>query len=451
MLKSKQKIHFFRILWVVFIFLLILGQLQRIQVSARIAFYLHDVLILIWVLAAAAAAVFGFNKNSDLSKNRKKVLNLIKSKAQTNKWFLAFLVFGSFSLFVNQVSAGFSLKPWLYLARLIVYLLFALSLLLPKIKKQLIIPFKQKPIKLIPLSVITGGVLAAVIAWIQYWLMPDARHLAQFGWDVHYYRLMGFYLDPNFTGLILSISLVNLYRNRFTNPFKNKPDLNFDKHSLVKKILLVFAYLIMISAVLFTYSRSGYLAFLGSLSMITFFNWINNQRGKAVRLVLVGLVFLGCLPLLPRPGGEGVNLKRTSTVESRVSSSQSSLFGIKGFDWVWGQGIYNSSLNQPDEEGVKQERSKPVHAHFPDNILVFILSSTGLIGLALFIAAGIDWVKKLLKSDYYQLIILLAAMGHSLINLSLHEPFTLLWVLTSLSFSSSINKNLAKKITVLKD
>lgn len=420
--RPSSRFHFFRICWVIFLFLLLLGQLQRVQLTANIAFYLHELLIGFWL----AAVFLG-------QKRRLGFINIIKTRINQNRWLGWFFLWGTVSLISHQLFSSFQLRPWLYLLRLSVYLGFALSLQLQLIRKQFSIKLKNKQVKLLPISLAAAGVLAAIFAWFQYGLMPDARHLARLGWDVHYFRLMGFYLDPNFTGLILTIAGLNLFRYLPTHPFV----------SLKRKTKTVFyippaaklpIYGLLIAAVAFTYSRSSYLAFTASLAMIAIRFRVDQQRMKSGKLIIVGLLFLLSLPFLPKPGGEGVNLTRTSTIKSRVETNQTSLNQIRGGDWVWGQGLFAATIS--DEQN--PDSPTPVHAHFPDNIIVFLTANTGLIGLLFFSLAIINWSAALYRQDYYQLIILWSVVGHSLFNLSLHEPFVLLWLLISLNFASQI-------------
>lgn len=108
-------------------------------------------------------------------------------------------VFKSMALFIS--AAGFSLLVNLprfqlreiiiasfYLVRLITY--FGFYLVLYRFRKQ--VDFKR--------CLIVCGMLLAVFGLGQYLIMPDMTSLTVFGWDPHYYRLVGTFLDPGFTG-----------------------------------------------------------------------------------------------------------------------------------------------------------------------------------------------------------------------------------------------------------
>lgn len=382
-----KKINFFRILWPIILFLLLLGQLQRIQLEQNLAFYLHDIAILIWCV------LFIFTEFK---------LKNIKTIIKQNKYFAVFVAWSMISLFFRQILTNFDIKPYLYFLRIINYLFFVYSL--TQLKK--IFPKKNKSIFL---GIVITSLAAIVIALVQYLLMPDGRHLHIYGWDQHYYRLMGLFLDPNFTGLIITFALLNL--------FKIKQG---------KNLKLYLAYLFVVICLALTFSRSSYLVFLIS-SLILFFHNLFRKKIKSALLVAIAMiVFLISLPLIPKPGGEGVNLSRTSTIESRMEVNSSIMQQIQGVDWIVGLGLFNNRIND------QLETSHPIHAHFPDNLPIFILSGTGVIGLLLFILSLIDWGRGL-KKDVVKLTIFIALLIHSLFNLSLIEPFSLLFFLISIA------------------
>jgi len=385
----KKKIELKKIVWIVLLFLLSIGQLQRIQLTNRIAFYLHDILISGWVLWAI------INKKINLKKYQ---------------LIIVFLSWAFISLLLNNFLHGWQLRPFLYFARLIVYLLFGASL------------SGKKNLQTI---LIGSGFFVAVLGWIMYLLMPDSRHLGMYGWDNHYFRLIGPFLDPNFTGLILSLSFVYLFQQfSLLKTIKNK--------IFYQKIFLLINYTVIFSAILFTYSRSSYLSFLIGLFFLGWQEWLKHNKKQLALIISLGTLFLICLPFLPRPGGEGVNLTRTSTAKTRIHSNQSVLDNMATKDWIIGKGLFVTTINQ-------QAIDKPMHASFPDNIIVFLLTSTGIVGLGM---AGIILLKFYLLNwkEKIKLAQLNMVLAHSLFNLSLFEPFTLLFLLIYFSLNR-INSN----------
>ncbi|MEA2056327.1 MAG: hypothetical protein U9O78_01250 [Patescibacteria group bacterium] len=384
---NTKKINFFRIFWPIILFLLVLGQLQRIQLGQNLAIYLHDIVIFVW-------SIVFFLTKIKFKKLKKIIIQ--------NKYFAAFLIWSIGSLLLRQLLTNFDIKPYLYFLRTINYLLFAYSL--TQLKK--LFPKKIKPVFF---GVLVTGLTAIGIALIQYFLMPDGRHLHIYGWDQHYYRLMGLFLDPNFTGLIIVLTLLNLLR-----------------YKQVKKLKLYLPYLISVISLALTFSRSSYLVFLISSFILFLHNFSHKKIKTASFIAITVVIFLTSLPFIPKPGGEGVNLSRTSTIQSRMRANSSVMQQLQGFDWLVGLGLFNNRINE------QLNTSHPIHAHFPDSLPVFILSGTGLIGLLLFMLSLIHWGRGL-KNESIKLIMFIVLLIHSLFNLSLIEPFSLLFFLISIA------------------
>ncbi len=397
-----KKINLYRILLPLVLFLFCLGQLQRIQVTQNIAFYLHDLVIVLWV------GTFILTKS-------KSMVKILKKKIKNNFWLSLFGVWSLLILVFSQIfSSNFDLKPYLYFGRILAYLLFGFSL--TQLKEELRLNYKNKEFSLTKLALVCLSVSLVGIGFLQYLLMPDGRHLAHYGWDEHYYRLMGLHLDPNFAGLLIVLSLINLLNIKMTNPFKKKKPSIF---------YLTIGFLASIVALLLTYSRSCYLVFLCSTAFLTLEKLKQKKTKQTAILVATIVSFLISLPFLPNPGGAGVNLKRTSTIKSRVGTNAGVIKDMSSLEWIIGQGLFTNRI-------VYQKKPPhAIHGHFPDSIVIFLFSGTGLIGLILF-SLGLKQAAHNLKTNKYKLILLAAFFIHNLFNLSLIEPFSLLLVLMGL-------------------
>ncbi|MBT4681133.1 MAG: hypothetical protein HOB74_03620, partial [Candidatus Pacebacteria bacterium] len=170
----------FKYLFISILTLFSLGQLQRIQLNEAVVFYIHDLLIVIWLILL-------------IKKRKEKMLFLIR------KYFFNYLTYIAISwivigLIINFISHNFTIIPLLYIARTISYLLFALSL-------PVAISLTAKSYRYYWFLV---GLFIAVSGLVQYLLLPDTRFLWYSGWDDHYFRLIGTQFDPNFTGIILT-------------------------------------------------------------------------------------------------------------------------------------------------------------------------------------------------------------------------------------------------------
>lgn len=202
------------------------------------------------------------------------------------------------------------------------------------------------------------------ICWLQYIFLPDMRWLRYFGWDDHYYRIIGPLFDPGFTGIILVFILIWLWENKSN------------------RLMQIFT----LGALLLTYSRASYLALF--VAMI----WLK----KPIKLFV--LCFL-LIVILPRTsGGEGVKLERTSTVNARISN--------------W-KGTWNTFIENP-VFGIG------FGAYRSDSSLLYVLATTGIVGLV----AYLGYLKSLMKlgSTFG------ALMVHSLFLNSLFYPAVLTWV-----------------------
>jgi len=148
---------------------------------------------------------------------------------------------------------------------------------------------------------------SAFLGWYQFLTVPDLRFLADFGWDDHYYRLAGGFLDPGFAGLVFALSALFFLQRR-------------------KYLGFVF----MAVTTLFTYSRASILALLIGIAFVFL------RRKNLKQLLLVGVSILLLTAFLPNRGGAGNNLKRTFSVVSRLTNyseawqifTQSPLLGI---------------------------------------------------------------------------------------------------------------------------
>lgn len=355
---------------VALIFLLSLGQLQRIQLTNNIAFYLHDLAIVGFLLKELFSAIV----------QRKKIIeNWKKTNNFQNKILLFFLLAVFTSWILAFIEGRFDYRAILYLARLISYVVFVFLL-----QKQL--KDKNWLWRLVSFNIL-------VLGFAQYLLLPDLRFLVYEGYDDHFYRLVSTILDPAFTGLIFVFNL-NYY---FWQKNKNWA------------LITLFA-----TGLLLTYSRSSYLAFLFS-SLFIFFS---SPKSTKNAILLILLCFFISLPFLPKQsGGDGVDLLRTSSTQARISNDQEILQSMSGTQWLFGRGLFIPSQNRQVSANI------PSHSHFADNLLVFLISNLGTVGSILFFAVIAQITKKTKKEN---LALLISFATHAMFNNSLTQSFVLL-------------------------
>lgn len=273
----------------------------------------------------------------------------------------------------------------MYLLRWVLYSLFFASII------QLI---KSKQIVYILYSI---SIITAILSLAQYVIFPDIRSLAVAEWDPHYFRVVGTFLDPGFTGLILVFTLIffTLRRNKF---------------------LWVLAYI----PFALTYSRSSYAAFLASMAYIA---W--KIKGWKFFLGIL-ILFTVTIAILPRaPDGEGVKLERTNSIQARIDSwttawkifTQHPILGIGFNTYRYAQG---ASLKSHAGAG-------------SDSSLLFVAATTGLVGLIVYL-----WYLSRLRTINYELqATLVAVLVHSIFLNSLFYPAVMVWIALLLSASDS--------------
>lgn len=356
---------------IAFVFLLSLGQLQRIQITNNLAFYLHDLLIigfLIWEFFAV------FLRGKKINLKSKKINNFSK------KLIYLFLASISISWIMAFFENRFDLKAILYFSRLVTYVIFVFLL-------QRKLNDKNWLWRLVSINLL-------ILGFVQYFLLPDLRFLIYEGFDDHFFRMSSTILDPSFLGLIFVFNL-NFYLWQ-----RNK---NW-------ALILLFSL-----ALLLTYSRAAYLAlFISTLILLA------RDKTQIKKLLISYLaVFLICLPFLPKQsGGDGVNLFRQKSIEVRLTNDLEILNNIKGAQWLFGQGLFIPKANLK-----KNYETTPIHAHFADNLIVFLISNIGIIGsglLALLVLRIFD------PKDKEGLILLSSLLVHGMFNHNISQSFVLL-------------------------
>lgn len=311
------------------------------------------------------------------------ILLLRKGVKKINNFILIclFSLIFSLSIFnISQIFVGF-----LYFLRFVSYVLFS-QIVYQKFGKT------NEKRKLIINSLIVVGIFVAIFGWIQYLIFPDLRALKTLGWDDHYFRLVSTFLDPAFTGIILVLTEILVLIKTVV------------KKSSVNYLLNIF----LILTILFTYSRSSYLALFFAFAFLL---WKFREKF----IVILGIMFVVLIFVLPKAPSEGTNLLRTYSVgqkfinyeESFRLIKKSPLFGI-GFD-----NLCISKLKFLGEENVQSHTCSGL-----DNSILYIVATTGIIGLIIFI----DWILRIVKNtrvDIYG-----TALFASIMAVFVHGMFT---------------------------
>lgn len=252
----------------------------------------------------------------------------------------------------------------------------------------------------------------ALIGIIQYVLYPDLRNLFYLGWDPHYYRLFSTLFDPNFTGLLLSLTVI-LGIHLFTR-----------RHSFLMSV----SQCVVLAGVLLTFSRSSYIVlFVGIMVWI-----IGAKKWKLfVPVVLFSFVIL----YIPRQPLEGWNLFRSVSTMARVNNIKQS------FTAFLRSPIIGYGFN-----AIKFLHLVPIDAQTNvisrsgagiDNSFLFLLTTTGIVGTIAYVwllyvmAKPVFGLVKQEKMKSYAMIYLISLgmiLVHSMFTNSLFYPWVMIWV-----------------------
>lgn len=408
--------------------LLALGQLQRITLPllGASSLYLHDILIVGWILFLVVSMKSQLHLISD---SLKKILLPIKI------WISVFFMWIIWGWLYQWITVSFSLWPLLYTSRLAAYTTLIILLSIhPTIKKTVT--------KKILTSMLTGFFLLLLVwGWLQWFLIPDTRWLSIFGWDDHLGRMFGTQFDPNFWGLLLIIgwwwSIFQLKKGSASLSV-SRDTIFFSLFSIVSSAALVV-----------TWSRSSYVAFIGSI-----FFWLmlmaTQRTLKHLSKLHISLIVLSCLILIsgslfaPKPAGEGGNITRTSTIDSRVSDTKNAVDTLSAQQLIWGRGLF--SLSQSTKIVSNTHFARPNNAKLPSNIPAMLLNGIGVGGVCL-LCLGIFLGRKQLLDTFISTLpnsmaintpVFLAVSIHSLANLSWIQPF--IFITTLLVFWAGSQK-----------
>lgn len=298
------------------------------------------------------------------------ILSSFVSKPKiSNKYIILFIFWNFTSYILNLKNYGFLYQNFFYLFKLIN---LCLLLFIP-----INITKKQKNYFLI---VLFANIL---FGFIQYFFWPNLTNYKYFGWDPHLNRLTSTFIDPTFTALIFLLLLIFYF---FTNPN-------------------IFTLSLIYLAISLTYSRSTLLALL--LSSL----YISIKKNKNIKLfVKTSLLIIITIIVLPNSMGEGTNLKRTSTIHAKVENYKQALNLIKQKPLI-GHG-YNNLVSIKKPKNFYPDHSLSGF----DSSLLTITSTSGIIGLTLFLFAFSKYFSNLTLSQKTAIISILV---HSLFANSL--------------------------------
>jgi O-antigen ligase len=321
------------------------------------------------------------------------------------KWLRLFLIFAAsswfFSIFVFHQTAV--LYGLLYLFRLAAYLYFGVYV-------WNFVKNNSDNKKLILNSLLIVSLVSALFGWLQFFIFPDLKPFFVWGWDMHLFRLVGTFLDPTFLSLIIVFgSILSIY-----------------KFIETKKRIYLFSVIFLLVSLAFTYSRAGYLAFIAGLLSIVYFE----KRFKKLLFLIPGIILIAFL--LPTTKNHSIELFRSFSVLSRIENYQTTL-KIFSKSPVFGVGYNNMCIAYQKYIGTQDFSSHACSGS--DSSLLFILATTGIIGLIVFIFSILKVIEFLPRNKYSMILgsSFIALLTHSLFGNSMFYPWIMGWMLILLA------------------
>ncbi len=347
-----------------FLVSLLLGQLGGISPWPGVVIYIHDVLLALLVVFSRRKVSW---KNVCIPIMLFVVSCLLSLVANLPRFPLPELLTGS-----------------LYLVRWTLYAAL-----------YCIVSQNKKYVQLWLLGLYTVGVGFGVLGLMQFFLYPDLRNLMYLGWDPHYYRVFSTLFDPNFMGIIFVLTLL----------------LGFGMLTKKNRVVIFAGQLISFTGLLLTYSRSSYIALA-----VAIVAWaIMDKRWK---LLIVLAVFVGFVLILPH--GSTLSLLRSDSTLARVGNWNESVSLIMKAP-VFGYGFDTLRYVRPAENAISKSASGL------DSSILFVLATTGIVGLAAYANLFISMIQRGSRVTFY-IASLSALLVHSLFVNSLFYPWVMIWM-----------------------
>ncbi len=331
-----------------------------------------------------------------------------------------FLAAGIFSLLANVMwlSGNELFISWLYLVRLASFMAFLW------IAKEI---SKRSPALMQKLLLVGGGIVM-VLGLLQYIFFPSLQPYLYLGWDNHFYRVFSTFLDPNFVGAFLVLYFFYLAFLLLQNY----------QHQQKRWLFGMISFLSLL-AVFLTYSRSAYLM-LGVGIVISL--WSLGQKKLILGAVGILAVIILLFGVFHRYG-EGNNLLRTVSIESRLGSMTTALT-IFTKEPVFGTGFDSYRYAQRRYGFLGGNIWEATHAGAgTSNSFLFVLATTGIVGFGayFFLLYSLFQQAKVISKKNKLWGVLLCVSLFSLCVDALFEntlfyPSIMLWIFTLIGIAS---------------
>lgn len=309
-------------------------------------------------------------------------------------WLLNYFVFNNYQTFYGLM----------YLFRLFSYLYFVVYIynyLQIKNVKELLID-----------ALAAVSLISALFGWVQFFIFPDLKPLFIWGWDMHLFRLAGTFLDPAYLGLIIVFGLI-VFMYRYMN---TKMNIYF--------LPIIF----LLVSLAFTYSRASYLAFVAGGVYLSFAKR-NYKLSLAVFTVLTSLIVI-----LPTARNHSIQFLRSFSIVARIENYKSTL-NIISKSPVFGIGYNNMCIAYNKYIGFQKLSSHACSGS--DSSILFILATTGVLGLIIFIYLILRIKDSTKNSKYFNILSgsFAALLVHSMFSNSMFYSWIAGWIVMLIAVS----------------
>lgn len=269
---------------------------------------------------------------------------------------------------------------------------------------------------------IYSGLGLTFLGLLQFTFLPNLEFLKNNGWDPHYFRTVSTFLDPNFLGGFLVLTLLVL-----------SPQFCLKRRNILTPRVFYLLFGLVYLALLATFSRGSYLAFLASFITLAYL-YRSFKLGVICIVLFLGLLlgFNAYQINIAAPRG----IDRIRYAEFRLNTWQQGAILFQQH-LVLGVGFnaYRYALEQYHLTG--QDFLLTRGSSTNDSSLLFVAASTGIVGLFSFLF----FLSSLIKNYKQNPLLIAGILGlviQSFFANTLFYPFNLIWVIL---MSSKLSKN----------
>lgn len=336
------------------LFTVILGQLLRLPFAQTAALTATDVLVI------STGSVFIL-----ISMTLKRSLKL------EPKLVVPVLIFSLYSIGVNIYAA-----TKLPLKEIVIATLFLMRFLSLFFITQIVAAtVKKSKINNWASFMLFIGVIFAILGFLQFIFIPDLSFLTVFGWDPHQKRIVSTFLDPNYAGLayVFFFNIAVSYLLFSTRPPEGIRILKIAK----MRYFFLFSTILFFTAIVLTFSRSTYLAFLAAILII--------GMRKSPRILLSGaIIFFIAFFSIPQMQSRVIGaLSFDETSQARIQSWKN------GINVLWNNPIFGVGFNTYRYTQAQYNTGLKINAESHsasgvDSSLILVAATTGVFGLFFF-------------------------------------------------------------------